>query len=118
MTALFIGVVIEESLNDYKILNQIEISKVHICCNPNTPSTLWHIYTVSVSKEQIEIIAELLKPKGYYANFGNKDEAFVVYPQKIFAVNPHDKSTWSEAIAYGARHGIPSEQLDFSFDSF
>ena len=42
-----------------------------------------------------------------------KDEVLVVFKSKTFDIKHSDKSTWSEAMAYGKSIGIPEEQLDF-----
>ena len=111
----YTGTLIEESLRDWDILNRIDITAVKICTNPNVPSTLWHIYTVIVDRDMVFEISALLKPRGYYAHFGNEDEGFVVFPEKVFTIDPNRPETWQDAINYGLGFGIPEAQLDFSF---
>ena len=104
------GCIIEESLKDTKILNQLKVLETRTSDNDH-----WHLYMVSVSKEQIEAIAKSLDIGKWYTHFwDDKGNMTVVFSGgKIFDCNYNDKSTWKEAIAHGLKLGIPKKQLDF-----
>jgi len=106
------GTIVLESLSDDRILNEFEIIKLKITDEDN-PSNRWHLITVLASKEQIEKLANYLKPEKWYAHFWNGDDIIAVFPNKIFNFKHSDKFTWTEAIEYGKSLGIPEKQLDF-----
>lgn len=62
MTKDYKGIIIEESLNDNRILNDLEIIKVKISKEEN-PLDRWHLYTVKVSKEDIDRLSKNIKLK-------------------------------------------------------
>ncbi len=113
---MYRGMIIEESLIDWRLVNELKIESVRICKNPNDPESLWHLYTILATDSDIKNISEQLKPTGYYTHFGSKSEGIVVFPHKIFRMNPKDQATWQEAINYGVKIGIPVTQMDFTFE--
>lgn len=106
------GTIVEESLKDNRILNNLEIIGVRIS-NTDKPEDRWHLYKVRVSEDDIETLLKLLKPKLWYMHFWNEDDAIVVFPNKTFQFKHSDKSTWTPAIQFGISIGIPIEKLDF-----
>jgi hypothetical protein len=50
--------------------------------------------------------------KEFYAHFYSGNELIVVFREKTFHITS-DKSTWTEAQAYGKSMGIIEKQLDF-----
>jgi hypothetical protein len=103
--------IVEESLSDNRILNDLKIVKVSITDEENS-SERWHIYNSIVNERQIEELHKLLKP-GWYVHFWRGNDMIVLFKGKKFNVKFKDKSTWKEAINYGLALKIPREQLDF-----
>jgi len=53
----YIGIVVEESFDDNRILNKLDMRKMHITGHEN-PSNRWHMYEVNVSKKEIEELSQ------------------------------------------------------------
>ena len=105
------GTIVEESLEDNRILNDIEIVGFRISKDEN-PQDRWHLYTVRVSKEEIEKLSVSIKTK-WYMHFWKDKDIIAIFKDKIFEFNYDDKATWKNAVDYGLSLGIPKEQLDF-----
>ena len=110
----YTGIIVEESLEENRILNDLEIIKVKITKEEN-PAQRWHLYTVRVSKEDIEKLSKNIKT-GWYMHFWKGRNIVVIFRNKKFEFNFDDKSTWKPAVEYGLSLGIPKEQLDFLID--
>lgn len=106
------GIIIEESLEDNRMLNDLEIIDFEISKEENS-SERWHLYTVNVSKEDIENLSKNIKKGKWYMHFWKGREVIAIFKNKKFEFNFDDKSTWREVIEYGLSLGIPKEQLDF-----
>jgi len=109
---MYTGTIVEESLNDNRLLNSLEIKSVKISSADNKQDR-WHLYKVYVSKEQISKLSHELKSEKWYMHFWNGDDVIAVFPNKAFSFSYSDKNTWSEAVKHGLDLGIPAEQLDF-----
>ena len=110
----FIGRIIEESLDDNRLVNDLQILKVEITSAPD-PEKRLHIYSVAADKNEIEKIWIHLK-KGGFMHFWKGDNITVYFSGKKFDIFGRYKSTWSSAIEYGKSMGIPEEQLDFPIE--
>lgn len=108
----YTGTIIEESLEDNRILNKFKIRKIRIT-EDESPADRWHIYTVEVSMKQIQEISRQLKPGKWYAHFWYSDRVIAVFKDKEFRFFYLDPESWSGAVEYGLSLGIPKEQLDF-----
>ncbi|MFH1211549.1 MAG: hypothetical protein V1659_01320 [Candidatus Woesearchaeota archaeon] len=108
------GVIVEESLEDNRVLNDLEIIKFEISKEEN-PANRWHLYTIRVSKEEIGRLSENIKPK-WYAHFWKGRNVIAIFKGKKFEFNFDDKSSWKSVVEYGLSLGIPKEQLDFPID--
>ncbi len=106
------GTIVEESLEDNRILNGVEIVGFRISKNEN-PQDRWHLYTVKVSKEDIKKISKYIKLGKWYMHFWKDKDVFAVFKNKVFGFKYDNKSTWKDAVEYGLSLGIPKEQLDF-----
>lgn len=114
MNSYYRGTIVEESLEDNRILNDFhfKILRLKISSEDN-PADRWHIYTVRIQDENdIERLAQHIKP-GWYMHFWRDDEVIAIFKDKTFKFKYSDKSTWEPAIEYGRSVGIPAEQLDF-----
>ena len=105
------GTIVEESLEDNRILNDVEIIGFRIS-NEEEPGDRWHLYTVKVSTDDIQKLSQLIKSK-WYMHFWKDRDIIVVFKGKFFEFNYDDKSSWKDAVEHGLSLGIPSEQLDF-----
>lgn len=105
------GTIIEESLLDNRMLNDLEIVSFRISKDEN-PVERWHLYNVKVSSDDIARLAENIKPKWYMHFWKDKNIIAIFHGQK-FEFNYDNKESWAPAIAYGISMGILREQLDF-----
>lgn len=105
---LYKGSIVENSLNDKGILNELKvISTQH--------AGTWIIHDVLINEDQINKIGKYINNGPWYMHFwlDGSNEVRVVFNDMIFTIDYSDKSTWSEAIKYGKGKGIPEDQLDF-----
>ncbi len=109
---MFTGTIVEESLRDNRFLNSLKIVSVRISSDDD-PAARWHLYKVELSMEQIESLAQELKPEKWYAHFWLGDDVIAVFPKKTFRFKHSQPETWQAAVTYGQSLGIPTEQLDF-----
>ncbi|MDT8717159.1 hypothetical protein IAI10_10875 [Clostridium sp. 19966] len=105
------GIIVEESLNDNRILNKLDIKKIHITEAENSKDR-WHMYEVKVSKlEILEMSKHIIED--WYMHFWKEKEIIAVFKNKTFEFDYEIKDTWKEVLEYGASLGISKEQLDF-----
>lgn len=107
----YTGVIIEESLKDTSVLEDVEIISSSISENSG-----WHMHTILVSEEDFIKLSKVIKPKKYYMHFWKDREVVAIFRDKIFKFNFDDKSTWKDTVDYGLSLGIPIEQLDFPIE--
>ena len=105
------GTIVLESLNDDRILNEVEVSHFRVT-KEETSDERWHMFTVRADEGTVARLAGFLKP-GWYAHFWNGDDVVAVFQGQTFNFKYSDRSTWKEAVEYGKSLGIPEEQLDF-----
>ncbi len=108
------GILVDYCLKDKKYLETFNIIG-------QKPSVVipWQLYKVSVPKEKIKDVIkdfqkQFISDKQFYAHFYKGNELIVVYKDKIFMANPHNKKSWKASINYGLLKKIPLEQLNFS----
>ena len=107
------GPIVEESLDDNRILNELEIVSFRVSKDEN-PSDRWHLYQVQVSRRDIDTISKHLNSGKWYMHFWDSNRNVIaVFRDRIFEFNYDDKPSWKAAIEYGKSIGIPAEQLDF-----
>lgn len=119
----FIGVIIEESLEDKAVLKKIKIVKTKVekvTERHKTPWVKqWTLHTVEVPERDADSIAkeisESLDSKhNWYADFKTDEVHYIIYRHKVFKVNRTNKKEYDEATKYGISLGIPAHQVDFS----
>lgn len=120
----FTGVVIEESLIDTSVLDEVEIVSTRI--EPVTEGhktpwvRQWTMHTVEVPPQKVVKLAEKIsktldRDHNWYADFKTDNEHFVIYRDKVFHITDRtDKAQYDVATAYGISIGIPDYQVDFS----
>lgn len=102
------GTVIENSLEDKSILNELQVVKTWQAGD-------WILHNVLVEENKILGICKYLAEGSWYIHFwkSGEDKVIVVFKHKAFEILYSDKSTWVDAIQYGKSIGVPGEQLDF-----
>ncbi|HSW37599.1 MAG TPA: hypothetical protein VLG37_04510 [Candidatus Saccharimonadales bacterium] len=118
------GDVIEESLTNKDVLGGLRIvsTRVEKVTEEHKTPWLkqWTLHTIEVPADEIEVLAEklshALEPNYWYVDFKNDFIHYVIFPNKIFKVNPKNPDEYKPAITYGVNLGIPFYQLEFSPD--
>lgn len=114
------GVVIEESLDDSKILKTVKVTGTRVekvTESHATPHlTQWTLHSVEVEASHItetaQQVSRTLQP-AWYVHFYNDKEFFIVFKDKVFSFLKSDEKGRQRAIDYGLGLGIPEYQLDF-----
>lgn len=120
----FQGIIIEESLTDTSVLDDVNIvsTKVEpVTEKHKTPWVKqWTMHTVEIPANKADEAAEKIskaldKDHDWHADFKTETEHYVVYADKVFHITDRaDKKQYDEATAYGISIGIPDYQVDFS----
>jgi hypothetical protein len=120
----FKGVIIEESLVNKSILDDIKIVSTKIETVKETHKTpwvkQWTMHTIEIPADKADITAKIIskaldKEHDWYADFKTVKEHFVIYRDKTFHITDRsDKAQYDEATRYGVSIGIPEYQVDFS----
>ncbi len=118
----FVGVIIEESLEDKSVLRKVKLVSTKIekvTKKHQTPwLSQWTIHTVEVPKRRANEIAEEISNSldgkhAWYADFKNKTHAYIIFRNKIFFIDRTSQNQYDEAKEYGLALGIPEHQIDF-----
>jgi hypothetical protein len=79
---------------------------------------IWTVLDFEVDEDAArglaEAFADTLDQPGWYADFRSPEEAFVVFPGRIFRYPRGDKAARAAAQAYGRQLAIPEPQLDWT----
>ncbi len=124
---IFKGVVIEESLENLRVLERLTITSTRIetvVAEHQTPwLNRWTLHNVEISAALASSIAEEISNSiqsdtvgSWYADFKNETTHFIIYSGKIFEIDRSSKSQYDEAKEYGISLGIPPHQVDFHPD--
>jgi hypothetical protein len=118
----FIGVIIEESLENKDILKNIKILSTEIEQVTEEHKTpwikQWTLHSVEIPEEQADetakIISQALESEhNWYADFKNKSTHYIIFRNKVFKIDRTSKEQYDEAKQYGIALGIPEYQVDF-----
>ena len=118
----FTGVIIEESLENKKVLERVKIIKTKkekVTEKHQTPwVSWWTLHTVEIQEKNAEIVAKeisesLDRNHAWYADFKNKNYHFIIFRDKIFFIERISQKQYDKARAYGISLGIPECQVDF-----
>lgn len=122
----FNGVIIEESLADKSVLNDVNTISTKVAPVTERHKTpwvkQWTMHTVEVADDKAAEVADKIskaldKDHDWYADFKTETEHHVIYTGKVFHITDHrDKRQYDEATAYGVSIGIPDYQVDFFSD--
>lgn len=117
------GVIIEESLADVSVLDDLDIEWTKVVAvkdRHNTPWTeYWTMHSVSIlgdcARDMAERLAKVMdNAHPWYASFKSGADHYVVFRDKVFHLNSSDTAQYEEASQYGKSLGIPSDWLNFS----
>jgi hypothetical protein len=119
----YVGTIIEESLSDTSVLEQLRITSTRVepvTERHQTPWVKqWTLHEVEIPDDKAEKVAEqlsrVLGPQSWYADFRDDTHHYIVFPDKVFKVERKDPAQYEQAVAYGLGLGIPDYQLDFSW---
>ena len=120
----YTGTIIEESLKDKGLLQDVKILKTRI--EPVTPKDQtpwlkqWTLHKVEIPEDQVSKISERIS-KGldydngtsWYADYKNNQYHYIIFQDKIFQVDLENPGLYKEAREYGIALGIPEYQVDF-----
>ena len=107
----YVGIIVEESLDDNRIINNYEVSKICITGHEKRQDR-WHMYEVILTKDEILELSRHIVD-GWYMHFWRGRNVIAVFKDKQFEFNFDEKETWTEVLKYGRSLGIPEAQLDF-----
>lgn len=116
------GTIIEESLEDMKVLKKLNITATRvetITDEHQTPwLTQWTLHAVEIPEGEARQIAEELSQSldrahggAWYADFRNKTHHYVIYRDKVFCLDRTSKGQYDAARQHGLSLGIPAYQL-------
>ncbi|MEK7538442.1 MAG: hypothetical protein AAB552_01230 [Patescibacteria group bacterium] len=107
----FKGVVIKKSLSDERILEKLKVNKTEREGDEM-------VYHVSVGEKQLTELSQSLTSGPWYIHLrqSEKNIGKIIFKDRIFTIQSGDKSTWTDATAYGKTLGIPEQDLDFATD--
>ena len=117
------GIVIEESLKDKSVLNEIKITETIVEPVDNEHKTpwlkQWTLHTVEVPVETIDSFSEKMShaledEHSWYMDFKNDSTHYIVFREKVFVIDRLNPEQYEEVKRYGMSLGIPDYQLDFS----
>ncbi|OGG48494.1 hypothetical protein A3G63_01515 [Candidatus Kaiserbacteria bacterium RIFCSPLOWO2_12_FULL_52_8] len=117
------GVIIEESLDNKQVLQNVRIVSTEVetvTKEHNTPYLKqWTLHTVEIPEGNVEKITEQLsqyleKEHNWYADFKNEKYHYIIYRGKVFKVDLKNPILYKEAKRYGISLGIPEYQVDFA----
>lgn len=119
----FKGVIIEESLFDKSVLEDVKIlsTEVELVTEKHKTPWIkhWTLCNIEIPEKNARKIAEkiskALDPEhAWYADYKTENEHYVIYKNKVFHITDRSVRTqYDEAKKYGISIGIPGYQVDF-----
>ena len=119
------GVIIEESLEDKRILKKLKIISTKIekvTKHHKTPwLSKWTLHSVEIPENEADEIAQeisiyLDSEHNWYADFKNEKYHYIIFKNKVFFIDRRNKEQYYAAKEYGISLGIPEYQVDFHQD--
>jgi hypothetical protein len=118
---MYDGVLILESLQVGTELEGIpltvrKVSRYAVANASADQPKVWSLleFEVERGEELAEVLSQVLDSPGWYADFHDDREIFVVFPGRVFRYRRGDDAARDEAKAYGRALDIPEPQLDWS----
>lgn len=118
----FVGVIIEESLENRNVLKKVRILKTRVEKVTEKHKTSWikkwTLHTVEIHENRADRIAKELSKSldshhAWYADFKNDAHHFIIFHNKVFYIDRRSKEQYDQAKKYGISLGIPKYQVDF-----
>jgi hypothetical protein len=118
----FIGVIIEESLEDKSILQKVKIvsTKIEEVTEKHKTPWIeqWTLHSVEIQEDKADEIAKELSSAldskhNWYADFENETHHYIIFRNRVFFIDKKSKEQYDEAKNYGISLGIPEYQVDF-----
>ncbi|TAK04756.1 hypothetical protein EPO33_02040 [Patescibacteria group bacterium] len=121
---MYKGIIIEESLREPSVLNDVDILETNIEQVTDSHQTpwlkQWTLHTVEIAEDKAEKVVQKLStslisdPSSWYADFKNPTTHVIIFPGRIFRINRSKPEEYDLVKAYGMSLGIPEHQVDFS----
>lgn len=118
---MYRGALILESLKVGSVLDEIplvvrKISRSGVASATAEQGSVWSLleFEVEEAERLADLLAGVLAQPGWYADFHNDSEIFVVFPERVFRYRRGDDVAREEAKAFGRTLGIPEPQLDWT----
>ncbi len=118
------GVIIEESLDDKSLLDDLKIvsTKVEPITEEHQTPWLkqWTLHTVEIPEDQADSVAEKISQSfdkdhpDWYADYKNDQYHYVIFSDRVFKVDMTKSEEYKPVVEHGLSLGIPDYQLDFS----
>lgn len=118
----YTGVIIEESLQNISILQEVKILRTtieQVTSKHKTPWVKqWTLHRVEVQEDKGDVIAKKLSKDldrihSWYADFKNDKFHLIIFKDKIFKVDLSNPFLYKNAKQYGISLGIPEYQINF-----
>jgi len=119
----YIGVIIEESLADKEIINDLKIINTRVekvTAKHQTPHlNQWTLHYIKIPEDQAEEIARRLSKVldinngHWYADFKSANHHYIIFKEKVFFVDRFSQTEYDQVKKYGISLGIPDYQVDF-----
>lgn len=120
----FRGVIIEESLKDNSVLQDVKVlsTKVEVVTEEHKTPWIkqWTLHTVEIPEDKADEVTEKMsraisdQPSSWYADYKNDRTHYIIYPGKVFKIDRRSKEEYQAATDYGISLGIPPYQVDFA----
>ncbi|TCC16669.1 hypothetical protein E0H58_40090 [Kribbella speibonae] len=118
---MYDGVLILESLKVGTVLDEIpltvtKVSRVGVEGTSADQPVVWSLveFAVERGEELAEVLAGVLDAPGWYADFHDEHEIFVIFPGRVFRYRRGDDAARAEAKEFGRGLAIPEAQLDWT----
>lgn len=118
---MYDGVLILESLKVGAVLADVsltvrKLSRVEVGGTSAEQPGVWSLLEFSVEDGErlAEVLAEVLDAPGWYADFHDERETFVVFPGRVFRYANGDDAAREAAKEFGRGLRIPEAQLDWA----
>lgn len=106
------GILIEEALDDNRLINTMKIEKFHITGHKKTADRR-HLYQVSISLDQIRSLENHIN-EDWYLYFWKDNHIIALFYNRQFQFDYLNKDTWTEVLDYAHSIGLDENDIDFS----
>jgi len=116
---MYKGIIEAESLNDLKILDELEVVRRYEEHHPEEEPPLWHGYNVKVAENELKkVIKQLsqdLMEEGWFALIWNDTQVYVIFKDDVLELTnnvPWNSQEFQKLIDYGKAQGIQRKWFD------